>query len=967
MTSSAMKLDHLRIFVSYPRGGAAHRWAEDAHAFLQREGARVFRDETSVEEGEPNWHQAIETGLVSADLVVAIIGTDSEVCRWQLRELLTADRLVLPVVLLRIAPVPLPFCVCEKQPVEIGADTATTLAALAAAMRAALPARGSSTLAHAEGSAAVIPADQRRDELEWLDCIMFRRYSDREDRYVPLEGRERRSLSPERAMKSVRIDSDILFSAFGMAPEAARSLEERSWPDVLEAYRELGCRKLRRLALLGEPGAGKTFSLERIALDYARRARDDAGAPIPLLVPLGLWTRDDERLEDFIARSLGELGRHFPALIDQGRAVLLLDAINEIPLGQRRFKADQIKKLVEDERFAGVVVSCREKDFGEFALPFDTLTLQPLTPPQVREFLHRVLALHREIDAEREAEARFWRIAGGDAVRDTWHAWRHAGVADQFWTAEDIPQHKLDVNSTTPPWQDEAWRNARFNPRSLLRLAANPYLLQIMAVVPQIPENHARLFQGFLEVLYQRERVARAARHDNRVPSLEAWTAGLTRLAEVLQRLHVTAGHDDGARTALAKLEWSALLIDEDLVDFGCDTNVLELRDGQLRFTHQLLQEYLASRLLIDASRGRPATDFWPSARWWERSGWEVVGELAVESCDGDTATQVVLIAWLAEANPDVAADIWLHAGRPPLPSPVLAAIAARWLARMTDPVCEPQPRARAAIGRAMAWFGLDTRPGVGLRADGRPDIAWVEFPGPEPFIYQDDTHPGLASYHLARYPVTNAQFQAFIDAGGYQDERWWQGLSGSAEGPVNPAWGEPNSPRGRVNWYEATAYCRWLSEVRGETISLPTEQQWERAARGRDGREYPWGAFAAHRLNCSSSYPEDMVSDIRRTSAVGVYPLGASPEGLLDLAGNVFEWCRNEYHEPEQTGPSGDKSRVLRGGSWNLHPVFCRADYRFNRWPAARGGDVGFRVCRGSLINEATNAGGLVTDTPGR
>lgn len=958
-----MKLDRLRIFVSYPRGGAAHCWAEDVHAFLQREGARVFRDETAVKEGAPNWHQAIETGLVSADLVVAIIGTDSEVCRWQLRELMTADRLVLPVVLLRIAPVPLPFCVCEKQPVEIGADTATTLAALAAAMRAALPARGGTTLAHAEGSAAVIPADQRRDEMEWLDCIMFRRYSDREDRYIPLEGRERRSLSPERGMKSVRIDSDILFRAFGMAPEAERSLEERSWPDVLEAYRELGCRRLRRLAVLGEPGAGKTFSLERIALDYARRARDDAGAPIPLLVSLGLWTRDSERLEDFIARSLGGLGRHFPTLIDQRRAVLLLDAINEIPPGQRRFKADQIEDLARDERFASVVVSCREKDFGEFALPFDTLTLQPLTPPQVREFLHRVLALHREVDAEGEAEARFWQIAGGDAVRDAWQAWNEAGAADRFWAAEAVPD---DVRSTTTIVQDVAWRDARFNPRSLLRLAANPYLLQIMAVLPELPANRARLFQGFLKVLYERERTARAARHDNRVPLPEVWTAALTGLAEALQRLDLTAEHDDGARTALAQHEWSAW-IDDDLVDFGRDANVLELRAGQLRFTHQLLQEYLASRLMIDARRsGRSATDFWPPARWWERSGWEVVAELAADSCDGDTAAQVALIVWLAEANPEVAADIWRHADRPALPPSVLAEIAARWLARMTDPVFEPHPRARAAIGRAMGWFGLDTRPGVGLREDGQPDIDWIEIAGPEPFIYQDGTHPGLATYHLARYPVTNAQFQAFVDAGGYQDERWWEGLSGRAEAPSSPEWGEPNSPRETVNWYEAMAYCRWLSAVCGETISLPTEQQWERAARGRDGREYPWGAFDEHRLNCSAIAIEGSVGDVGRTSAVGIYPQGASAEGVLDLAGNVWEWCRNAPDEPEQTGSGGGHRRVLRGGAWSLDSAYCRAAYRYS-WPGYRYFSFGFRVCRGSPIDDPPGAVVLDTDTPGR
>ncbi|MBL8434663.1 hypothetical protein [uncultured Zoogloea sp.] len=109
----------------------------------------------------------------------------------------------------------------------------------------------------------------------------------------------------------------------------------------------------------------------------------------------------------------------------------------------------------------------------------------------------------------------------------------------------------------------------------------------------------------------------------------------------------------------------------------------------------------------------------------------------------------------------------------------------------MTDPVCAPQARARAAIGR----LGLDRRPGVGLRADGLPDIDWVSIPGPQPFIYGDTYHQGLPTFEIARYLVANAEFQAFIDAGGHQDERWWHGLEPIPE-PEPPTWDEPNSPR---------------------------------------------------------------------------------------------------------------------------------------------------------------------------
>ncbi len=963
----AMQLDSLRIFISYPRGGAAHSWAETVHAHLADHGAKVFRDEISVREGDPNWANTIENGLLATELAVAIVGTDSQVCRWQRRELLRADEIGLPVVALRIADVPLPFPIAERQPVEARPEQATTLAALVAAILRSAPV--SRTPDASSSPTGGIPPGQRRDEVVWLNILLHRTLSDREARYVPLEGRERTSLSAERALKSVRMDTDALFNAFGVTSDAARQVKEKTYADVLDAYRDLGSRPVRRLAVLGEPGAGKSFSLERIAVAYARRAHQDASLPIPLLVPLGLWTRDGEPLEDFIAHSLGEVGRHFPALIAQRRAVLLLDAINEIPPGQRRLKAAQIKSLAADERFASVVVSCREKDFADFSLPFDTLTLQPLTPPRVRDFLHRFFALTRGQAAENEAEARFWLIAGGDAVRDAWNAWNAAGAEVLFWTADDIPRKDPDVDSRSNWQQGEAWHKARFNPRSLLRLAANPYQLQIMAVLPVIPTSRAQLFQGFLHDLYTREAKARAARHDPPVPAQQAWLEALGQLAEALQRLgggEDKLDGDSGARTALPRAEWSAAL-DAEVLDFARDASVLELRGDDLRFNHQLLQEYLASRLLLDASRGsRPAGEFWPAARWWERSGWEVVAEIAAESCGDDSAAILRLVAWIAEANPEVAAEIWRHAGEPDLPADKLSAISNRWLARMTDPEREPQPRARAAIGRAMARFGLDRRRGVGLRPDGLPDIDWVHIPGPQPFIYQETTHAGLPAFDIARYPITNAQFQAFIDAGAYRDARWWEGLAERIDIPAELKWDEANSPRETVTWYEAVAFCRWLSDATGQTVTLPTEEQWERTAGGLDGREYPWGPFDSAHANCLMSSDDDGVPDVKRSSAVGLYPQGASLEGVLDLAGNVWEWCLNEYKDPAMIGVGGDASRVLRGGSWGNFPYFCRAARRNIYGPDYRGGGVGFRVCRGSPI-ETRDAASLDAEPPSR
>jgi formylglycine-generating enzyme required for sulfatase activity len=741
-------------------------------------------------------------------------------------------------------------------------------------------------------------------------------------------------------------------------------------------------RHIRRLAVLGEPGAGKSFSLERFACDYARRALHDPAAPIPLLVRLGLWTREVDLLV-YLESQLGELGRYVDALRDQQRAVLLLDGLNEIPPSQRVLKTAQVRKIAEDERYRAVLVSCRERDFdADYRLPFDTLTLQPLSPAQIHRFLQRAYTLQHGPQAGAvEADQRFWQIAGGEALREVWQVWEAAGASfEQFWTADEVPDKNPNV-SVNITWQhDELWRAARGEKRSLLRLAANPYLLHIMMSLPQIPPNRAQLFDGFLQVLHERERVARVARHDARsVPDPQHWQAVLTTLAEAMQQVQpardapIDTDAPAATATSLAQSAWPASLTPE-LLNFSIDASVLQRVGNDVRFTHQLLQEALASRVLRETSESgaREAQHFWPAGRWWQRNGWEVVAEIAAEACVGDDAALWRLIRWLAQAQPEVACDAWQRAGAPALPPALAAEITRHWLPRLTDDKPEPSPAARAAIGRALAGSDLDHRRGVGVRADGLPDIDWVFISGKRPFTYQKGEKGSavkltLPDFEIARYPITNRQFQAFVDAGGYADERWWVGLAQRIETPDEPSWKDPNAPRETVSWYEAVAFCRWLGHaLHGDegAIQLPTEQQWERAARGVDGREYPWGeGYRAGHANCNESSRDiDGGTYVGRTTAVGIYPY-PSLDGVHDLAGNVWEWCLNEYAKPARTDIGGGASRVLRGGSWGDFAMFLRAAFCHGGHAGDRDGNIGFRVCRGSPI-EPPATGALAAES---
>jgi hypothetical protein len=260
----------------------------------------------------------------------------------------------------------------------------------------------------------------------------------------------------------------------------------------------------------------------------------------------------------------------------------------------------------------------------------------------------------------------------------------------------------------------------------------------------------------------------------------------------------------------------------------------------------------------------------------------------------------------------------------------------------------------REDIGRRLDAMG-DPRRGVGLDDEGLPDIVWEHVAeGGEVTLEAHAARAfAVAPFWIARYPVTWAQYRAFVEAAdGYRDARWWDGLT--QEGKSGRLlWAFANHPAINVSWFDAVAYCRWLNARLGlhadEGVRLPTEWEWQWAAQAGKARRliYPWGdQWAPWRLNSA----EDGVG---RTVAVGLFPNG-SPLGrrILDPSGNVWEWCLNEFDMLKNAGSEVDAFRVLRGGSWLGSPDDCRVSSRLGRWPGGRLNGIGFRMCRGSPID---------------
>lgn len=203
-----------------------------------------------------------------------------------------------------------------------------------------------------------------------------------------------------------------------------------------------------------------------------------------------------------------------------------------------------------------------------------------------------------------------------------------------------------------------------------------------------------------------------------------------------------------------------------------------------------------------------------------------------------------------------------------------------------------------------------------------------------------------LSGYEISRYEITNGQYRAFVEATnrptprGHNGEETW--LDETLNGDTQPVVG--------VTWFDAQAFAEWIGG------SLPTEAQWERAARGTEARTYPWGDTppkARQHANFARRY--------NRPVPVGQFPKGESPDGIADLAGNVWEWCLDEHRPTAYQRDSSDvsrnpinlrfrdvlRARVIRGGAWDVGRAFLRSGLRFKFYPLDSTHTIGFRVVR--------------------
>ncbi len=775
----------------------------------------------------------------------------------------------------------------------------------------------------------------------------------------------------------------------------------------------------RQLVLLGGPGCGKSTFVNFVALamagellerpsgpnlatlirpppggepadESAAKQRWTHGALLPVLIALRdlvsqlpkagkeanaltVWNFVSGQLEK---AALGEYGPHLHQTLMKHGGLILLDGLDEVPEAHTR--RQQIKQAVQD--FAASFGRCRflvtSRTYAyqkqEWKLDgFAEVQLQAFTPQQCTGFVDAWYA--HMVDLQRLTAA---------------NASHRAGVLKQAIE-----------------------RNAR-----LRGLAERPLLLTLIAQLQterqgSLPEKPEELYDKAVEMLLDRWERTKVSFDENGAqviePSLgEYVNADRDAIRRQLNRLAFEAHQDQEPQTDTADIPQEKILLALQRASGDREPNLrllqryLSQRAGLLlehgsemyQFPHRTFQEYLAACHLTDDD----FPDKLARLARCDPNRWREVALLAAaKSGRGSSLNVWTLAETLCPTAPDAQADAASHwgallAGRVLAECADLTHIAPRdtpkrervrdWQCTILTGTCLPGTE-RALAGRTLAVLG-DPRPEVKhldemlfCYVPAGPFVMGVErFEDEKPQHTVDLSYP----YFIARFPVTTAQ--------------WLEYLADQSESvPDRETNAGANDPSTEVSWYDANRFCaalskRWRGKLpQGFAVMLPSEAEWEKAARGgeripalarslglselssamrndlaqRDNpqprRDYPW----ADEFDGEASNVESVLG---QTSAVGCWPGGTSPYGCEDLSGNVWEWTRSlwgaDWQHPDFNYPydvndarrenldaGDDVLRVLRGGSWVSPRVDARCAVRGGLPPHFRDDDVGFRV----------------------
>lgn len=495
-------------------------------------------------------------------------------------------------------------------------------------------------------------------------------------------------------------------------------------------------------------------------------------------------------------------------------------------------------------------------------------------------------------------------------------------------------------------------------------LKRNPLMLTAMCILyddeKTLPEQRAELYKKFITHLltkrfgddYNRvHRYLKELAHDMFMAG-EKGVDGL-KAKQILKKYYPDDTQDD---------------LNQRFATIENDSGMMRLESGKYRFSHLTFQEFLTATHMIDKEAADYAN---PIRDHWDDEGYKEVIELYIGflSMDNSGMAHRIVKDALMEKD-DGEYPRWRLAARALLdihPKSRQAESVTIAVEKMIEIIGKPgEPKNLADAGESLGWLGdtRDLKEFISING-GRYSLEEIGDVDIEPF-------------EISKYPVTNQWYGEFVKAKGYEKKEFWskegrKWLDGTrTKEPYlwnDRKWICPNAPVVGISWYEAHAFCNWLTENLndGFIYRLPTENEWQAAAAGKEAREYPWGKEWDEK-RCNNKNTE-----IGKISAVGIFRAGNTPEGISVLSGNVVEWTISDYHsrkdfkdfffdpEMQRLWDEGnfeeffkkqeEKSRqlpVLRGGSWySVNPDFFRCSIRYWDDPLVYSYDVGFRCAR--------------------
>ncbi len=789
-------------------------------------------------------------------------------------------------------------------------------------------------------------------------------------RYLPIAGFETRVRLPLRLEEvyiplRAQIQHQILEKdqqELGARRQLSTSLREEADLPLDQIFSRLRQQGARGAVVLGDPGSGKSTLLKHFVLLCTDLQSGPAALGLPGdTVPVWIELRrlKDARID--LHRALAEvlaqpelalrdratlLAQH---LFDRDGLLILIDGLDEVAEAEDRAAISRWveEALVQLPRSTFVVTS-RYAGYREGA-----------------RLSGQFLELHLRDLVQGEAE-RF--------IAD-WYAAVETQV--EGGRAPEVARHIAEKGAAD--LQARIFRNEDLRASSLRELAEIPLLLQILCLVhrdhKKLPERRVELYGECVKVLLETWRQAKKLPVD--LPALQA-----------LKLLQPVAFHLHAAGQREAPLAEILPVLTEPLRDLGRNSAEGEdllkgIRDqsgllvflgqGRYGFLHPSFQEYLCARHLQDRVLREP--DLLPAvAQHFGKQWWREVLLLAA-GLDNPSLFEPLLKEFLRQGllhrDPRLADD-FLRDASTPTPRPLLTALAdvnvpaeeKYHVLRLLRTLPEWKTEGSAVVAALrthrdprLQHLAIELLGAPPLQALGRKSpmagaeriheksgMVLVFVPGgtytlgAEGISLDETPVHGvqLSPFWLGKYPMTNEQYARYLAA--------------RPEAPQPLYWKDrrfnhPQQPVVGVSWEDASAYCRWAG------LDLPSEAQWEAAARGKDGRRFPWGNEipTADRANFDRNEG--------RTTSIGAYPRGSGPFGALDQAGNVWEWCRDPWDPSAYAQRLGEprdpvsvpirfpfELRTLRGGAWFSPAESLANAYRHSAPAVSRVGSIGFR-----------------------